>query len=220
MSIIGSLAAQAFFDSKKIIKGQMSLLESELSDLGLPMPSVMVLKVGDEVTAGEAAKETMKLFGGNLRVDHVVQAGIETPEGPIAMIQQYSRANAFPAEFRMKLPYPAPAAVSLHKGILSKSFEPHDAQADDPVAKALCEALDDLHCWIELEWSQDLPGNMKMDVPWGCQVIPGGDDHCILLVQTARIGFLTEVLGVKATLQIGCDRKHRVAGPMELSLAG
>ncbi|MCP4809482.1 MAG: hypothetical protein GY913_17380 [Proteobacteria bacterium] len=125
MGIIGPLVAQSYFDSKKIVTGQMTLLDNELESLGLQRTSVTVLKVGEEVSAGEAAKESMKLFGGNLRVDHVVQVGIEHPDGPVAMIQQYSRANAFPCEFRMKLPVAAPVSVALHAGILSKSFEPH-----------------------------------------------------------------------------------------------
>jgi hypothetical protein len=202
MGIIGSMAAQAFFDSKNIVGGQVSLLEAELEEMTLPKPVVTVLAVGEQVSAGEAAKESMKLWGGNLRVDHILQAGIQHHAGPIAMIQQYSRANAFPCEFRMELPVGAPATVSLRPQILSKAWEAHEVQEDDEVAKAFVEALDELLLHMELEWTQSLPGNMTMDVGWGAQIIPTGPESCTLLVQTARKGFFTETLGVKEAAQM------------------
>jgi len=202
MGIIGSMAAQAFFDSKKIIKGQMTLLTEELEELTLPPPTIMVLKVGDEVSGSEAAGEAMKLWGGKLRVDHVVQVAIQHMDGPIAMLQQYSRANAFPAEFRMELPVGAPAAVSLRESILAKRFFTHEAQEEDPVAKKFCDDLDELRLYEDLSWTQDLPGNMTLDVEWAVQIIPRGPEATTLLVQTARIGFFTETLGVKHAAKI------------------
>ena len=202
MSIIGSMAAQAFFDSKKIIKGQMTLLNEELEELTLPRPTIMVLKVGEEVSGGEAAKEAMKLWGGTLRVDHVVQVAIEHTDGPIAMIQQYSRANAFPCEFRMELPIGAPAAVALKESFVTKRFFRHEDQEEDPVAKKFCDDLDELRLWEDLSWTQDLPGKMTLDVEWCVQIIPRSPESCTLLVQTARIGFFTETLGVKHAAKI------------------
>ncbi|MCP4809481.1 MAG: hypothetical protein GY913_17375 [Proteobacteria bacterium] len=68
--------------------------------------------------------------------------------------------------------------------------------------KRFCQELYELRCWIELEWTQSLPGNMTMDVPWAVQLIPTGADSSILLVQTARAGLLTETLGLKTSLDI------------------
>lgn len=202
MGIIGAMAAQAFFDSKKIIKAQVGLLEAELEELTLKKPGVRVLEVGVAVSGSEAAGEAMKIWGGNLRVDHVMQAAIEHTDGPIAMIQQYSRANAFPCEFRMQLPVGAPAALALKKGLLLPSWQCHESQEEDPVVKAFMKALDEADIGSDLEFSQDLPGNMKMSIDWGIQIIPTGPSSTTLLVQTARIGFFTETVGVKHAAKI------------------